>query len=247
MQVNSEASNSSSSNSHGTLIVSLPTPHGIYLAADSRATNPQRDNAQKLFQIGPNAFAGIVATLVGRSEMQSVRRKVMCSGTIDLTEILYHCALIYDMKHDLIEYIAGAIYFPLKRYWDFLQVSGREVSGTLGGSWSFCTIPVVSGIDGRLLIRELKFPFSETELLQPTSKVREETAIVWGQYPNVGSINLSPQTEETATACIKAIYDAAHSAYPDTVGGPTDVGIVDQNGARWIARKRDIDEFLVDG
>jgi hypothetical protein len=239
-------SSSCSSDSHGTLILSLTTPHGIYLAADSRATNPRRDDAQKLFQIGPNAFVGIVATLVGRSEMQSVRRKTMCSGTIDLTEILHHSALTYDARDDLVGYIAGSIYFPLKRYWEFLQVSGRQVSETLGGSWHFCTVPIVSRINAQLLICELQFPFSETGLLQPTRKWRDETAIVWGQCPNVDSINQDAQTEGAAKALIESIYEAAHSTYPDTVGGPTDVGIVDQNGARWISRKRDVNESLME-
>jgi hypothetical protein len=232
---------SHSSDSHGTLILSLATPHGIYLAADSRATNPQRDDAQKLFKIGASAFVGIVATLVGRSEMQSKRRKTMYSGTIDLTEILYHAATTYDDKHDLLSYVAGSIYHPLKRYWEFLQVSGQQVSETLGG-WHFCTVPVVCLSQGQFQIFELQFPFADTGLLPPTRRLRQESGIVWGQCPKVDSIDLNPQTPEAANASIQAIYRAAHAAYPDTVGGPTDIGIVDRDGARWLSRKGDVNE-----
>lgn len=174
--------------------------------------------------------------------MQSERRRTMCSGTIDITEILHHIALTYGGEHDLLGYVAGSIYAPLKRYWAFLQVDGRQVSETLSGGWSFCTVPVVSRTDGKLRIFELQFPFSDSELLQPTSRQREESGIVWGQCPSLDSIDLDPQTPEAARACIEAIYRSAQLAYPDTVGGPTDIGIVDQNGARWLARKREVNE-----
>jgi 20S proteasome alpha/beta subunit len=46
--------------SRGTMILAVCTDHGVYLACDSRVTNPSSDSAQKIFQCGASAFIAII-------------------------------------------------------------------------------------------------------------------------------------------------------------------------------------------
>jgi hypothetical protein len=237
------------SNSHGTLVFGLVTTHGVYLAADSRGTDPVSDEAQKLFKCGDNAFVAIVATLVGRSAKLSLRKKPMFTGTIDLTEILHHACETYQGDgQDVVSYVASYLYYPLKRYWEFMTPPPELVKESLSGGMKFCTVPIAMRSNGSMQVSELQFPFSaDGSLLPPTNTIRppSETAIVWGQYQPVDSIDLEPLTHEATITCIDELYNAAKRTYPETVGGPIDIGIIDENGARWISRKRDLDHSFV--
>jgi hypothetical protein len=236
----------------GTLALALVTKHGAYLAADSRKTNPSVDSAQKVFQCGPNTLIAIVGTLVGNSEKLSLRKATMFKGVIDLTELLHHICATYS-NEDVIPHIVGHLYRSIKRWWDFVGPDADQLLATYDGL-CFATIPIVQRNGGDVVVSETHFMFSETaELLQPTHKIRfhqrvksTEVAYVWGQHPELEGIDFEPDTPEAALESIAALFARATIAYPQTVGGPTDIAVLDANGARWISRKGSLDQSAID-
>jgi len=231
--------------SRGTLVLGMVTKHGAYLAADSRGTNPKTDEAQKLFQFGEHAFAAILGTLSARAEKQSLRKRPLYTGTIDLTEILHHASVGYTDGTDLISYIANHVHTPLKAYWDFLTPSAKAVSDSQDGSVCVCTIPIIQNSGGIVIVSETHFNFAPNgNLTEPTTRVRfdsrtktTEVAYTWGQCPENTGIDFEPDTPSAALVTISTLFARAKSSFPNTVGGPVDIGLVDSSGCWWISRK----------
>ena len=236
--------------SRGTLILAVRTPHGAYLTADSRLTNPSTDSGQKLFKCGEHAFIGLTGHVIGRPSVSSIEGRIMYSGVLNISEILRHLSAIYDGDgSDLPERIAGLVFRILEPWWRlFIANREEEFIASCAGSLSFCEVPVLSriGAIGRLSV--VRFPFSPRgELLPPEKQTFDDNAD--GDLEEIrtfgesiaGDFAYLPLGDRAAVLdTVSILYQVGTSTHPHTVGGPIDIGFIDDNGASWIVRKKDL-------
>ena len=88
-------------------------------------------------------------------------------------------------------------------------------------------------------IHEIKFPLlASGQFLNPRYRERVDPVIGWGQVPDdAADIPQSLESPPAVLSYIDAMYRHAGLLYPQSIGGETDVGLVDSNGARWIRLK----------
>jgi hypothetical protein len=168
---------------------------------------------------------------------------------LDLTAALGEMTAQYTGDGpDLPRYVVQHLYLPLLAYWKFADLSAPTVFAACGPS--FCTIAIVSRQPDAVQIVEIDFPLSETEgLLGPKTRSYSATdgsMSWWGSCPAIDSLNLDTSMPEAAKKSINAIYDLAKITFPKVIGGPVDIGMVDENGARWISRKGNLDRSTTD-
>ena len=90
-----------------------------------------------------------------------------------------------------------------------------------------------------MCIFEVVFPFSEHgQLLQPAVKLFNEDIAYWGHGPPASEW---PPLDSTyrggVLAFLNGVFHLSAGLNPEAVGGPTDIGLLDSNGAWWIRRK----------
>ena len=221
--------------SRGTLILSVRTPDGVYLASDSRGTNPLTDSAQKIVSCGQSGFLALCGTIICRAALpgESV-------ATLDLTAMLGKISSEYDGTSDLVEHAALRAYAMLKPFWQYhVEPAPEAFLNSQTVKESICTIPIVDRRPGAVRVWEVQFPFSTSgELLKPIYRERVDEVIAWGQLPkDPAAIPFPSNSRRSVLRYIDAMYAVSTLFHPETVGGPTDVGFVDLNGAEWVRRK----------
>jgi len=236
--------------SRGTLILAIRTPHGDYLTADSRLTNPSTDSGEKLFKCGERAFIGLTGHVIDRQSVLSIEGRLMISGVLNISEILRHLSARYvGDGSDLPRRIAGLVFPILESWWSLFIANNKEgFVASCAGSLSFCEVPVLSriGVIGRLSV--VRFPFSPGgELLQPEVKAFPDDADgsleeirAFGESIAADWADLPLGDRAAVMDTVSILYEVGTSTHPHTVGGPIDIGFIDDNGASWIVRKKDL-------
>jgi hypothetical protein len=238
---------------HGTLILAALTRHGAYLAADSRSTGPELNSVQKVFQCGSNAFVGITGHLVARGQTIGAQGQVLCDASINIMEILRHFSSEYSGDGtDLVDRVTRRIYDFLAGYWMLVIRPSRDsFLASYPNVSEFCEIPILGRIGGAYNLVSIHFPLSaDGRLLKPSVQDRFEGAdenteyiIAFGKPVDGEGIEADFRTSEGVLATMAALYRKAIAAHQDTVGEPIDIGFLDENGARWIATKLNLDQF----
>ena len=224
--------------STGTLILAVRTERGIYLASDSRSTNPRLDTAQKIFKCGHVAFVALCGTVIARiaSPLPHGEESV---ATLNLMTMLDEISNEYPGNCDVVEYTKRRTYATLDSFWKvYVEPSPEVFLASQPANGVLCTIQVICwrGIDE---VHEIRFPYSPSgQLLDPVSMDRSEQVVGWGNIPDdAAEISTHTGSRASVLAYIDTMYARAACLYSESVGGDTDVGFVDGYGARWIRRK----------
>jgi hypothetical protein len=229
--------------SRGTLILSVRTEHGVYLASDSRsinAPNPPSNAAQKIFLSGNFAFLALCGVVIARASLPPVQG-TQTTATLNLMTALDQISNEYDGSRDVVEYTAARFYSTLEAFWKVYVEPSPEafLMSQVNSNGIVCFIPVVSRQRGMVEVYEVIFSHSSAgKLLDPVCKKRSEEVIGWGQIPN-DAADLPTYSDSAASVLeyIDTMYRHAALFNPQSVGGDTDIGYVDVHRARWIRRK----------
>ncbi|HKW97255.1 MAG TPA: hypothetical protein VJN43_05940 [Bryobacteraceae bacterium] len=235
--------------SRGTLIAAIFTTQAAYMAADSRGTSPKSDGEQKLFKCGNVAFIGLAGTLINRATVWSNDQKdMLCQGEFRTNAVVAEFAREYPGDaSNAPNNLSRKIEELLNPYWKcFIEPCGQCYVRS-NPSGIFCSIPILSWINGSPNLSELRFEHSmiTAKLSQPVLKHYQievpdgfQKIQQWGGTVNTNGIDLSGDSEERVLQVIESLYDRAISVDPETIGGPVDIGRIDGNGLCWIRYKR---------
>jgi hypothetical protein len=225
------------------MILAVRSKRGTYLACDSHCSNPASDEAQKIFQCGSSAFIAISGTVVARGSAVYPDGKVV-SGTLDLMELLDRvCSDYAGDNTDLVEYVATGVFHPLWKFWQQCVVPAPEafLAKTPPTHDSVLTLSGIATIGSSMRVFEIQFPFLRTgqlgQLVPPTVKDFDHEITGWGHTVDSDGIDFDLRRGRGVVPFILRMYARSALKYPDAVGGPTDIGFLDKNGARWISRK----------
>jgi hypothetical protein len=100
----------------GTMILAVRTGHGVYLAADSRMSNPVSENAQKIFMCRASAFIAISGTLILRGFFDRENGRTRTS--LNLMKVLTDVSSGYAESDamSLPEYIAERVHGAISMF-----------------------------------------------------------------------------------------------------------------------------------
>jgi hypothetical protein len=234
--VGQEAIAQNSTFSTGTLILSVRSARCVYLASDSRRSDPLSDSAQKIFRCGDFGFVALCGTVAATAALPNNKE----TGTLDPMAMLNTISCEYDGVGDLVQHVVDRSYATLKEFWE------RYVEPSPGAFWDsgrahkpVCTMPTITRNVDMIEVHEIQFPVSESGiLLYPKHRVRNEDIICWGQRPlDADEILFDPSSMASILSYIDAIYSRSAFLYPQSVGGHTDIGCVNSHGSQWIRRK----------
>ena len=225
----------------GTMILSVRTTRGVYLACDSRATNPSRDDAQKIFMCGSFAFIAICGVIVLSGTKRTTEGEAL-GATINLMKTLEHFSMTNAVNGDnFVIYLGQVMIVSIRAFWDECVSPYPEAvrSAMVSSPSEVFTIAGIVLIGDQVRVFAIHFPYaSNGGLADPTYEYQDTEQVVgWGQTDGV----VAPDSELTH---LRSVIDYLTGAYrrsaerhPDSVGGQIDVGLIDTNGARWIAKK----------
>lgn len=222
-----------------TLILSIRTQHGVYLASDSRSTNPQSDSAQKIFKFGGNGFAALCGTVTARAGLPPLDGK-QTVATLDLMAMLSEIANEYDGCHDLVEYAMYRSYRTLKPFWEaYVEPYPEAFLKQKPENDLLLMIPAIRRSAAQIEVWEIRFPLGQSgQLLAPEYRQRDEPVVGWGKLPDdANSIRFPLSERGSVLSYIEKMYARAIQLYPDSVGGCIDIGYLDVGGAEWVRRK----------
>ncbi len=237
----------------GTLILFLPTPHGFYVTADSRHDGgpaAEADQAQKIFLCGENAVCAISGAL-----RITVTKPDGSAETFDIAAALDRIGR--DLPPDAqATQVAAAIYADLRTFW--VQNLADPVAiplsqRTLAPSVSTILFARRNAATGGMDLSQIQFPFSESAIeghgwvhdlrppvirpadaSRPLAQGKTECMLITADQPP--AIETPEETLET----IQALY-ARTQIDPyckSIIGGPVDIAVIGDEGARWLSRKQ---------
>jgi len=236
----------------GTLILFLPAPHGLYVAADSRHDGgdpEQADEARKIFLCGPRGVCAISGAL-----RLTVTKEDGSSGELDVAGELARTAR--DAPEDgLAAFVARRMDAAIRRFWE--ENMNEPVSTRLTARLqapSVCTILVVSAQHGLETARmdQIQFPFEERpaadgaflhELKEPVIRPADpKRPLAQGKTECMMITADTPpavETREETLATIRALYARTQldPSCRSIIGGPVDIAVILPDGAHWLRRK----------
>jgi len=222
------------------MILAVRTNHGLYLACDSRLTNPASDAAQKIFRCGSHAFIAISGTVIHRSSLPQPDGSEL-NGTLDLMKLLDRVSSKYfGDNSDLIEYLAGNVHGPHWTFWQqyIMPEPQAFLSAQLPFDTTVFTISGIATVNGMALVFQIRFPFlASGQLDKPIVQYFDHEITGWGKTVEADGIDYTLAHRSGVLAFISAMFTRSADRHPDAVGGPTDIGFLDGDGARWIIRK----------
>lgn len=241
-----------------TLILFLPAPHGLYVAADSRfdgGADGRKDEARKIFLCGKRAVCAISGALILNAKTQDAEGAVR-EGSFDLAGLVEKLSaeLPETNAEEQIGWLASRIHAGLAPFWrDHIggRPLGRPMSASLGAP-SVCTLLFAKReVTGETALVQVQFPFREIrspegwfhELQSPVVRPADP------QRPLAQGATTCPkidptepplvETREQTAATLKQMFlRTRDGGYCESViGGPVDIAVADEQGAAWIARK----------
>lgn len=230
--------------SSGTLVITVRTDHGIYVACDSHLTNPPAgqpsDQAQKIFQCGPKAFIAISGTVIARAgSVQPDTADAFVA--LDIGRLLDEISARYlGDNSDLVQHVASQLYYPMAEFWERYIAPSPEafLSMQQPSHKSICTLSGVLAIYGQYRVFEIQFPFTKDgRVANPTVKYQADRIVGWGHIPDAEGLDDSLTDRSGVVRFIRALFQRSVERSPDVVGGPIDIGFLDADGARWLKRK----------
>jgi hypothetical protein len=236
----------------GTLILFLPAQHGLYVTADSRHDGgepAERDNAKKIFLCGPNSICAISGALRLTVTPPNGEAQVL-----EVAQLVEHVAGGLEGQPAVRE-LAGQIHQRLAPFFEanLSQPVGSRLSARLTAP-SVCTILFLhrEPDTGLTQLWQVQFPFGEEPVegggwrhllrppvirpadpRRPLAQGRTECIQIRADQPP--DLETRKRTLET----IHLLYARAglDSSCSTVIGGPVDIGVIDEAGAHWLARK----------
>jgi hypothetical protein len=230
--------------SPGTLVVTVRTNDGIYVACDSHLTGsvvaPPSDQAQKIFQCGSKAFIAISGTVVARAGIAQPDN-TLAFVALDLGRLLDEISSRYfGDNSDLVQFVASQMYHPIADFWERYIAPSPEsfLSAQQPTHTSICTLSGALAIQGRYQVFEIQIPFTKDgHVANPTVQYKHDKILGWGHVPDADGLDDSLTNRSGVIGFISALFRRSVELFPDAVGGPIDIGFLDANGARWLKRK----------
>jgi hypothetical protein len=241
-----------------TLILFLPAPNGLYVAADSRydGGDPARkDHARKVFLCGKRAVCAISGSLILHARTQDAGGTPR-QGSFALGEFVETLsgAVPEAAADDQIAWINDRLHSALERFWKE-HIGGRPLGRPLSswlGAASVCTLLFVKQEpSGEVLLAQVQFPFREIrsqsgwlhELQKPVVRPADpERPLAQGATtcPRIDPSEPPPvETHERTVETLRRLFSQSRDGgyCEEVIGGPIDIAFIDRDGAAWIARK----------
>ncbi len=233
-----------------TLILFLPTPHGAYLAADSRHDGgdpAERDQARKIFLCGPHGVCAISGAL----------RVTVRDSTLNIAAILSDLSqrIPDGPAAEQARFLAGEVHNAIDAYWQ-KHIQDKRLAQPLT---KLLLGPTVSTIlyakrdaSGEMFLYQIFFPFRQAlhpeggwlhtlrdPVIQPADAARP---LAQGKTDCMNIRADEPpavSTPEETLSTIRFLYQRTQQ-FDDfcraIVGGPTQIAVIDLSGnARWAA------------
>ena len=223
------------------MILAVRTTHGVYLACDSRATNPQKNDVQKIFRCGSVAFIAICGVIVLSGTKRTTEGENL-QATMDLMRTLEHFSLTSAVSGEkFVEYLRQVMFVSLCTFWDdHIRPYPEALRSAMASSPD--TLFTIAGIvlmDNEVRIFEILFPFLPGgELSEPQYKYHDTERIVgWGRIEGIDGLDSNLSNLQGVVDYIALAYARSAISHPDSVGGHTDIGCINAHGARWISHK----------
>jgi hypothetical protein len=241
-----------------TLILMLPTAHGIYVAADSRYDGgdpAKRDQANKVFLCGKRAVCAISGGLILNARTIDGERE--SEGSLDVAGELERAAaeMAEAPAAEQVEWLVGRMQSAIRAFWD-KHLDARRVptrmSARLGAS-SVCTILFVRMEEsGEGSAHQIQFQFRERfhpdggwlhQLASPVARPADPARpLAQGATHCMRIRPDEPPAMETREETLKtlgALFERTRDggACEAVVGGAVDVAVISAEGSRWLARK----------
>ncbi len=242
-----------------TLVLVLPAAHGIYVAADSRydGGDPvQKDRARKIFLCGKRAVCAISGALILNGRTVHPENGAVKQGSLRIDEELEKASaeMPDGRAEEQIEWLGRRLHAPIRKFWDeFLKDRPipEPMSSWLGAPSVSTILYAGIGEDGGATVVQMQFPFRERRVpegvlhdlgdpaLYPADPARP---LAQGSTRCMGIRPDEPpevETREQTIATLKALFGRTQeSGYcASVVGGPTDIAVIDNEGAAWLSRK----------
>lgn len=242
-----------------TLILFLPTPHGLWVAADSRydgGSLSRKDEARKIFLCGKRAICAISGALILNAKTQD-SAGVIREGSFALGDLVEKLsAEIPEASADeQIAWLSKRVHEGLEPFWkEYIggRPQGRPMSASLGAP-SVCTLLFVkreANEDTTLV--QVQFPFREIrtaegwlhELQAPVARPADPRRPLAQGATTCPRIDPAEpplvDTREQTAATLKRLFEQTRDGgYCESViGGPVDIAMIDEEGAAWIAKKQ---------
>lgn len=241
-----------------TLILFLPAPHGLWVAADSRFDGgdaARKDEARKIFLCGKRAICAISGALILNAKTQDAAGAVR-EGSFALAGMVEKLSgeLPEASADEQIAWLSRQIHAGLELFWKE-HIAGRPLGQPMSaslGAPSVCTVLFVKReATGEAALAQVQFPFRE--IRTPDGWLHELQAPVVRpadpQRPLAQGATTCPRidptepplvdTREQTAATLKQLFArAGEGGYCESViGGPADIAVIDAQGAAWIERK----------
>lgn len=236
----------------GTLILFLPTSHGLYVAADSRNDGgdaAQADEAQKIFLCGTHGVCAISGAM-----RLTVTKKDGTTGELDVAEALRKAARDAPAA-GVPAFLSERMNAAIAEFWrqHMNEPVGTRLTARLLAP-SVCTILVATAESGPESARldQIQFPFVERanedgtfshELQQPVIRQADpKRPLAQGKTDCMKiTADMPPaiETREETLTTIRALYERTqYDPYCKTIiGGPVDIAVILPDGAHWLRRK----------
>lgn len=245
----------------GTLILYLPTPHGAYVAADSRHDGgdpAQADQAQKVFLCGPHAVCAISGAM--RLNVAVDTPGGTQEGTLDLSQLL--ASVSTELGDGSSEEIARRLAYRMqagiepfwRRHLEDQRVA-QPMSLRLGAQALATVLLARREANGRNYLAQIQLQFSEERhpeggwvhrLRSPYIHVADGARPLAQGKTLCMRINPeekpAAKTREQTLESIRALFSRAQEipSCASVIGGLVDVAVIEANeanAARWLTRK----------
>ncbi len=237
-----------------TLILLLPTAHGLYVSADSRYDGgdpDKRDQARKLFLCGKRAVCGISGGLVVNV------RSTESEGSLDVAGNLEEIAkqIPEASAADQVRWLANRMQGAIRDFWA-KHLEGRRVPRPMSamlGAPSVCTI-LFARMDesGEASLYQVQFQFREVphpeggwlhELGNPAIRPADAGRPLAQGATHCMRIRPDQppavETREETLGTLKTLFARTQDggSCAAVIGGPVDIAVITADGAAWLERK----------